>query len=239
MNGSPASESVDIDTWRSARLAHMEEEKALTRQRDELSRKRRELPRTEVSQSYEFTGPAGPVSLIDLFDGRGQLAIYHFMYGPDWDEGCPSCSFWADNFDGIGIHLAHRDTALAAVSRASLEQITAYKDRMGWSFPWVSSLESSFNFDMGVSFTPAQIESGLPNYNFNTQFFSGDEAAGVSIFTRDENGRVFLTYQTFSRGLDMLNGAYHFLDLTPAGRDEDGLPWTMAWLERHDNYAAD
>ena len=231
-------ETVDPDAWLAARLAHLEEEKAFTRQRDELSRKRRALPWLRIEKDYEFTGPDGPLSLDDLFDGRPQLLIYHFMLGPGWAEGCPSCSFWADNYDGLAVHLAHRDTTLLAVSRATFPEIEAYRSRMGWTFPWVSSSDSDFNFDLGVSFTPSQVDAGTPNYNFGTQVFPGEEAAGVSVLARN-GGDVFLTYQTFSRGLDMLNTAYHMLDLTPKGRDEDGLPWSMAWLHRHDAYPSD
>jgi predicted dithiol-disulfide oxidoreductase (DUF899 family) len=231
--------TVDREAWLAARLAHMDEEKQLTRRRDELSRQRRDLPWLQVNQDYVFTGPEGEVTLADLFDGRSQLLVYHFMLGPGWDEGCPSCSFWADNYNGVGVHLAHRDTTLAAISRAPFPDIAAYKDRMGWSFPWVSSYDSSFNFDMAVSFTTEQLESGDPGYNFGTQAFGGEEAPGVSVFAKDSASRIFLTYQTFSRGLDMLNTAYHMLDLTPKGRDEDNLPWSMAWLHRHDAYPDD
>jgi len=240
MNESAAQhQTVDREAWLEARLAHLEAEKAFTRSRDELSRRRRDLPWLRIEQDYTFTGADGELTLSDLFDGCSQLLVYHFMFGPGWEEGCPSCSFWADNYDGLAVHLAHRDTALAAVSRAPYPEIAAYRDRMGWSFPWVSSDGSSFNFDMAVSFTPSQIESGEPTYNFGTQPFGGDEAPGVSVFTKDESGQVNLTYQTFSRGLDMINAAYHMLDLTPKGRDEAGLPWSMAWLHRHDAYPDD
>ncbi len=227
---------VDRDEWTAARLAHLRAEKEFTRRRDELSRERRELPWLEITKDYAFVGPDGEQSLADLFDGRSQLLVYHFMYGPGWEEGCPSCSFWADNYDGFTVHLDHRDTTLVAISRAPLAELEEYRRRMGWSFKWLSSNANDFNYDMGVSFTPEQLESGDPNYNFGTQVFGGDEAPGISVFTRTGDGRIFLTYQTFSRGLDMLNGAYHMLDLTPKGRDEDGLPWSMAWLHRHDAY---
>jgi predicted dithiol-disulfide oxidoreductase (DUF899 family) len=231
---------VDRDAWTQARLAHMEDEKAFTRQRDELSRKRRELPWLEITEDYMFDGPDGRRSLAELFDGHSQLLIYHFMLGPGWEEGCPSCSFWADNYDGIGVHLDARDTALVAVSRGTLPEITSYKTRMGWSFPWFSSNGTSFNYDMGVSWTPEQIEAGTAKYNYGTQTVSVDELPGISIFARrtdaEGNDKVFLTYQTFSRGLDMLNGAYHMLDLTPKGRDEQELDWSMQWLHRHDAY---
>lgn len=229
---------VDRDQWIEARLRHMQSEKELTRRRDQLSQERRELPWLEISADYVFDGPDGEQTLADLFAGRKQLLVYHFMYGPGWEEGCPSCSYWADNYDGITVHLEHRDTTLVAVSRAPLPELDAYKRRMGWNFKWLSSSGNDFNFDMAVSFTPEQVESGDPNYNFGTQVFGDEEAPGISVFTRTDDGRIFLTYQTFSRGLDMLNGAYHMLDLTPKGRDEDDLPWTMSWLHRHDAYPA-
>ena len=237
MNVGEAPAIVDPETFRRTRLEHLEAEKQFTRQRDELSRQRRALPWLEITEPYTFDGPDGPCSLVDLFDGRDQLALYHFMFGPDWEEGCPSCSFWADNYDGIGVHLAARDTTLVAVSRAPLPQLEDYRKRMGWRFPWYSSAGSTFNYDMGVSFTPEQIESGTAGYNHGTQPGFGDEAPGLSIFVRDHD-RVFLSYQTFARGLDMMNTAYQILDLTPKGRDEDGLEWSMAWLHRHDAYPA-
>ena len=231
-------EVVDRDRWLDARKAHLDEEKAFTRQRDELSRKRRRLPWLEITEDYTFEGPNGTARLVDLFEGRGQLLVNHFMMGPDWDEGCPSCSFWADNYSGTEAHLAARDTTLVAISRAPLPNIEAYKTRMGWSFPWYSSAGSSFNYDFRVSFTEDQLSSGEPLYNYDTQRPYGDEAPGMSIFARSQDDRVFLTYQTFARGLDMMNTTYHMLDLTPKGRDEDDLPYGMAWLHRHDQYPA-
>ena len=234
----PAEAVVDRATWIASRLDHMESEKAFTRQRDELSRQRRELPWLEITEDYRFEGPDGTRTLAELFAGNGQLLIYHFMFGPGWEEGCPSCSFWADNYNGTETHLAARDTTLVAVSRATLGEINAYKTRMGWDFPWYSSADSEFNFDMGVSFGAEDIDTGTTPYNFGTMGVYGDESPGISIFARTADDRVFLTYQTFARGLDMLNGAYHMLDLTPKGRDEGDLPWSMAWLHRHDAYPA-
>ena len=228
--------TVDAEQWRQARTEFLEQEKAFTRQRDALSAARRELPWLEITEDYRFDTPDGEVTLADLFGDRHQLLLYHFMMGPDWEEGCPSCSFWADNYDGTQVHLAHRDTAFAVVSRTSVDNIEAYRKRMGWSFRWVSSLNSSFNFDMGVSFTPEQVASGEKLYNYGTMAFGGDEAPGLSTFIRDDDGRIYLTYQTFARGLDMLNSTYHHLDLMAKGRDEDNLDWPMQWLHRHDAY---
>jgi len=226
---------VDRDAWVVARRDLMLGEKELTRQRDALSEQRRQLPRLEITADYVFAGPDGNLSLGELFDGRGQLLIYHFMLGPGWVDGCPSCSFWADGYNGTEAHLANRDTTLVTVSSAPLDEIAAYKERMGWGFPWYSSAGSGFNRDFGVSFTEQIIDEGK-NYNFGTQTFGGSEAPGISVFGKDDAGGVFLTYQTFSRGLDMLNVAYHLLDLTPKGRDEDKLDFPMSWLRRHDEY---
>jgi len=225
---------VDAETFRAARLAHLAEEKAFTKARDELSAKRRELPWLEITDDYRFAGPEGDIGLADLFDGQPQLLVYHFMYGPDWDEGCPSCSFWADNYNGTLAHLRNRNTRFVAVSRADQDQLSAYKARMGWDFPWYSTTDS-FNFDMGVSFTPEQLEAGDATYNHGTMPAFGEESPGLSAFRRNGDA-IYLTYQTFGRGLDMFNGAYHHLDATSMGRDEQDLPWSMAWLRRHDQY---
>jgi predicted dithiol-disulfide oxidoreductase (DUF899 family) len=222
------------DSWRTARLALLEREKELTRLRDELAAERRALPWVRVDEEYVFDTPAGTKGLAELFDGRSQLLVYHFMLGPDWEEGCPSCSFWADNFDGIGVHLEHRDVRMIVVSRAPLERIEAYRRRMGWSFPWVSSVDNDFNFDYGVSFTPEQQESRA-EYNYRVVDAPFEEMPGLSAFALVD-GVVFHTYSCYARGLDAFNGAYQLLDLAPRGRDEDGLPWTMAWLRRHDAY---
>ena len=227
---------VDREAWLDSRRAFLDREKQFTRERDALTAARRDLPRLEITDDYRFASAAGSVSFDELFDGHPQLLVYHFMMGPDWEEGCPSCSFWADNFDGTQPHLAARDTALVAVSRAPVDTIERYRERMGWSFTWVSSLDSAFNFDMGVSFDPSDPADQQANYNFGTQDMPGDEAPGISAFFRDDSGRIFLTYQTFSRGLDMANGAYHLLDMTALGRHEDDLSWSMAWLHRHDAY---
>jgi predicted dithiol-disulfide oxidoreductase (DUF899 family) len=226
---------VSKDEWTRARKALLDKEKALTRQRDDLARQRRALPWVKVECDYVFEGQGGRKSLVELFDGRTQLIVYHFMFGPEWEEGCPSCSFWADNFEGIGVHLAHRDATLVAIARAPLARLAVYQQRMGWTFPWYSSADNDFNFDFGVSFTTEQVESDSAVYNYR-QTKVMDELPGVSVFIRGDAGEVFHTYSTFSRGLDMLNGAYHYMDVLPKGRDEAGLPWTMAWLRRHDQY---
>jgi predicted dithiol-disulfide oxidoreductase (DUF899 family) len=224
------------EAWLEARKEFLAKEKAFTRLRDELSRERRELPWEKVEKDYRFETPNGSRTLAEIFDGRSQLLVYHFMLGPDWEEGCKSCSFWADNYNNIPIHLNHRDVTFAAISRAPLAKIEAYKARMGWSFPWYSSSGSDFNFDYHVSLTPQEIAAGRATYNYRTLQTTNSEWPGVSVFFKDGNGAVFHTYSTYERGLDMLNGAYHLLDLVPKGRDEDKLPFTMQWVRRHDQY---
>lgn len=226
---------ISRQEWIDARKELLAKEKELTRLRDELTRQRCELPWVKVVKPYMFEGADGPRSLSELFAGRSQLIVYHFMYGPDWNEGCPSCSFWADNFEGIPIHLAHRDATLVAISRAPYEKLAAYRRRMGWTFPWYSSRGSDFNFDFQVSYTPEQVESGNAEHNYRRTKVMA-ELPGISVFYRDETGDLYHTYSTYGRGLDMLNGAYHYMDLLPKGRDEEQLPWTMAWLRRHDQY---
>ena len=227
---------VSRDEWLAARMEHLAKEKELTQLRDQLSQERRELPWVKVEKEYLFDGPNGQETLLELFEGRSQLIIYHFMYGPDWAEGCPSCSFWADNFNDSIVHLNHRDITLLAVSRAGLETLEAYKKRMGWSFKWVSSFENDFNRDYHVSFTSDEMKKGEMDYNFRITQFPSEEAPGISVFYRDEEGNVFHTYSCYARGLDMLNVAYHYMDLVPKGRDESNLPYSMAWLRRHDSY---
>ena len=227
---------VSREEWIEARKAHLAKEKEFTKLRDELSAQRRALPWVKIDKEYVFDGPDGKETLADLFDGRSQLLVQHFMMGPDWEEGCPSCSFWADGYDGFVVHLAHRDVTMVAVSRAPFENIDNYRVRMDWSFKWLSSLDNDFNWDFNVSFTPEEIEKGEMYYNYRTTSFPADEAPGASVFYRDDTGDVFHTYSCFGRGLDILNGAYNYLDLVPKGRDEDDLPYTMAWLRRHDQY---
>jgi predicted dithiol-disulfide oxidoreductase (DUF899 family) len=221
---------VPHDQWVSERLAFLAREKELTRLTDELSRQRRELPWEKVTKPYVFEGPRGRETLADLFEGRGQLLVYHFMYGPDWKEGCASCSLVADHFDGTLPHLAARDATLVAVSRAPYEKLEAFKKRMGWRFKWVSSAGGDFNFDYSVSAPDA----ALP-YNYGTSEFRMPEREGASVFARDGH-EVFHTYSTYGRGVEALMGTYSYLDLMPKGRDEDGLEFPMAWVRHHDRY---
>jgi len=228
--------AVTREEWLVARKEHLAKEKEFTRLRDELSKQRRDLPWVKVDKEYFFEGVSGKESLAGLFAGRSQLLVYHFMFGPDWDEGCPSCSFWADNYNGINIHLQHRDVTLIAVSRAPSEKLQAYRERMGWDFKWVSSFGNNFNYDYQASFSVEEMEKGEMFYNFNVGSFPADESPGISVFYQDSQGEVFHSYSCYARGLDMLNGAYHYMDLLPKGRDEDELEFTMAWLRRHDQY---
>jgi predicted dithiol-disulfide oxidoreductase (DUF899 family)/uncharacterized damage-inducible protein DinB len=223
--------------WLAARKKLLAKEKEFTRLRDELSQQRRELPWEKVEKPYVFEGPKGKDKLADLFEGRNQLIVYHFMLGPGWKEGCPSCSFLADTFDGAAVHLAQRDATFVAVSRAPLPEIEAFKKRMGWRFKWMSSFGSDFNFDYQVSMRKDEQAGGKVYYNYELTEFPSDERPGLSVFSKGENGEVFHTYSTYARGLDILLTAYNFLDMTPKGRNEGGLPWPMAWVRLHDRYA--
>jgi predicted dithiol-disulfide oxidoreductase (DUF899 family) len=227
---------VSKETWIEARKALLTQEKELTHRRDEVSRLRRELPWTEVTENYLFDGPSGPETLSDLFDGRGQLIIYHFMFGPEWPEGCPSCSMVGDQIDGIMPHLIQRNAKLVVVSRAPLAKIEAFKRRMGWHFKWVSSYTSAFNADYNVTFTKDEMSKGEVYYNYGPSNFPADEAPGVSVFAKEAGGTVYHTYSAYARGLDHLLGVYSYLDLTPKGRDEDSLAYPMAWVRHHDRY---
>ncbi len=229
--------AVSHAEWIEARKELLAKEKAFTRQRDDLSRLRRELPWEKVEKDYVFDGPRGKEKLCDLFDGRSQLIAYHFMLGPGWAEGCPGCSHVADNFDGVTIHVAHRDATLVAVSRAPLNEINVFKKRMGWKFHWVSSFGGDFNFDYGVSFRKEDRVDGKVNYNYGAIEFPADEAPGLSVFFKDENGDIYHTYSTYARGLDILLDSYNFIDMTPKGRDEDALKMPMSWVRHHDKYA--
>jgi len=229
---------VTREEWIAARKAHLAHEKEYTRARDRLSAERRALPWVKVDKAYWFDGPNGKQTLSDLFAGRSQLVVQHFMFAPDWSEGCKSCSFWADGFERMIPHLAARDTTLVAISRAPLQKLDAFKARMGWTFDWLSSADDDFNYDYGVSFTPEQLKSGDKAYNFGTSGFSIEDAPGISVFFRDEAGNIFHTYSCFARGLDMMNAAYHYLDLVPKGRDEASLPYNQAWVRHHDDYGS-
>lgn len=226
---------VSDDDWLAARLELLREEKELQRERDRVASARRALPWRRVSQDYRFATEHGERSLSELFGETSQLLVYHFMYHPDWDEGCKSCSFWADSYNGVQSHLLARDTRLIAVSRGPLEKLLAYRERMGWTFPWVSSADNSFNREFGVSFTRTEIDAGDADYNYRKTQQIGEEMPGLSVF-RKENGEIYHTYSTYSRGLDPFNTAYQLLDLTPKGRDEDDLQYTMEWLRRSDEY---
>ena len=227
---------VSHDEWLAARSAFLTREKEFNRLRDELSRHRRALPWEKVEQNYTFEATSGKVTLADLFDGRSQLIVYHFMFGPGSQAGCTGCSFLADHFDGVLLHLANRDTTLAVVSRAPLAEFQTFKQRMGWSFQWVSSCGSDFNFDYHVSFTAQQRAGGKVYYNYDTGEFPNEEAPGVSVFARDAQGEIFHTYSSYARGLDMLVGTYNLLDLVPKGRSE-GSTHPMSWVRHHDSYA--
>jgi predicted dithiol-disulfide oxidoreductase (DUF899 family) len=225
---------VTQDEWITARKELLKKEKELTRLNDELSRQRRQLPWVKVDKSYIFSGTEGKVWLSDLFEGRSQLVIYHFMFAPEWEEGCQGCSFLADHIDGANLHLAHHDVSVVVVSRAPLEKLLAFKKRMEWKFKWVSSLGSDFNYDYHVSFTEQQIAKNEVYYNFEyTKHDSGTESPGTSVFYKDAAGNIYHTYSSYSRGGDILIGAHHYLDLTPKGRNEDS---TMNWMRHHDKY---
>jgi predicted dithiol-disulfide oxidoreductase (DUF899 family) len=224
------------DKWVAARKELLAAEKEITRQKDELSRRRRELPWVKVDKNYVFDGPKGKQSLGDLFEGHSQLIIYHFMFGPGWKEGCPSCSFVADHLDGTLAHLTHRDVTLAVVSRASAPEIEAFKKRMGWGFTWVSSFYNDFNFDYHVSFKKEDFAKGKVYYNFDVTEFPAEEAPGASVFYKEKSGEIFHTYSTYGRGAELILGTYNLLDIAPKGRDEDGLAFSMAWVRHHDRY---
>jgi len=225
---------VSHQRWLSARTAFLAKEKEFTRLRDKLSEVRRNLPWEAIDKHYVFEGPKGKETLPELFDGRSQLVIYHFMFSPEWDAGCPHCSHWADNFNGIIVHLNQRDVTMIAVSRAPYSKLAAYEKRMGWGFKWVSSYETDFNFDFQASFTPEEVKKKAAFYNFAVQDPRVADREGVSVFYKDPKGTVLHTYSTYARGIDMLNVDYHYLDLVPKGRDEGGRgPF---WVRRHDEY---
>jgi predicted dithiol-disulfide oxidoreductase (DUF899 family) len=228
---------VSREEWISSRRELLREEKEFTRLRDRLSQKRRELPWERVDKPYVFEGPNGRETLPQLFGGRSQLVVYHFMFGPDWENPCKSCSFWADSFERSIVHLEHRDVTMVAVSRAPLPRLEAFKRRMGWTFKWVSSAGCDFNHDYQVSITPDELAKGEAYYNYAIQRNSLDELPGISVFCKDASDSVFHTYSCYARGLDMLNATYQLLDLVPKGRDEaEQRPRPMAWVCYRDSY---
>jgi predicted dithiol-disulfide oxidoreductase (DUF899 family) len=228
---------VSREDWLAARKWHLAREKELTRLRDQVSAERRRLPWVRIEKEYVFDTPEGKRTLSDLFDGRSQLIVQHFMFAPEWDEGCLGCSFGADHIDGANQHLVHHDVSFVAVSRAPLAKIMAYRKRMGWKFPWVSSAGSDFNYDFHVSFRPEELARGKVFYNFEETDASIEELPGSSVFYKDEAGTVFHTYSSYGRGNEEVIGAYMLLDLTPKGRNETGPNGNLTdWVKRHDEY---
>ncbi len=225
---------VSQTEWLAARKMLLEKEKEFTRLRDKLNEERRNLPWEVVTKEYFFEGPKGKQSLSELFDGRSQLIVYHFMFDPHWEAGCQHCSFWADNFNSIIVHLNQRDVTMIAVSHAPYSKLATYEKRMGWNFKWVSSLGTDFNFDYHVSFTLDKLAKKKALYNFTEQDPLMSEREGASVFYKDASGKVFHTYSTYARGIDMMNVAYHYLDIVPKGRDEGDLG--QFWVRRHDEY---
>jgi predicted dithiol-disulfide oxidoreductase (DUF899 family) len=227
---------VSKDRWLAERKALLAHEKELTHLRDQIARERRALPWVRIDKLYTFDAPEGTRTLADLFEGRRQLMVQHFMLGPGWEQGCPSCSFMADHTDGMKVHLAQRDVTFIAISRAPLGEIERFRQRMGWQFKWVSSFGSDFNHDFRVSFTPEERAKGEVAYNYGTWPYLSEELPGISVFYKDDAGEVFHTYSTYGRGVEVMMGTYNMLDLTPKGRDEDGLPNKMEWVRHHDRY---
>ncbi|MGI9356143.1 MAG: DUF899 domain-containing protein [Rhizobiaceae bacterium] len=230
-------EIVNRDQWVVARKKLLEDEKALIRQRDALSAKRRELPWVKIDKDYRFDTSDGEKSLAELFGGKSQLIVYHFMFGPDWQEGCKSCSLNADGYNGLSPHLAARDAAFVTASNAPLVKLEAYKNRLGWGFDWVACKDEEFSRDFHVSFSKEELDGGTAEYNYRDFKPFSDEMPGVSVFAKDEAGQVYHTYSSYSRGLDNIMTIYHYLDLLPKGRDEDGLSFSMEWVKRNDEYA--
>ncbi|HUG26571.1 DUF899 domain-containing protein [Piscinibacter sp.] len=227
---------VSTERWIAERKALLAREKELTRLRDQIAAERRALPWERVEKHYVFDTPEGRRTLTELFEGRRQLMVQHFMFGPGWEQGCPSCSFMADHIDGMNVHLAQRDVTLRVVSRAPLAEIERFRQRMGWQFKWVSSYGTDFNRDFGVTFTPEELAQGELHYNYGAWRQLSEELPGISVFYKDEAGDVFHTYSTYGRGVEVMMGTYDMLDLTPKGRDEDALSYTMQWVRHHDRY---
>jgi predicted dithiol-disulfide oxidoreductase (DUF899 family) len=229
---------VSSDEWLRARRELLAKEKEFTRLRDELSASRRALPWERVEKNYVFDGPKGQETLAQLFDGRSQLVVYHFMFAPEWEEGCKSCSWWADNFERNVIHLTHRDVTLVAISRAPFAKLDAFRRRLGWTFKWLSCDGNDFAYDYGVSFRPEALARGEADYNYRKHKTSMSDLPGISVFYHEADGGVFHTYSCYARGVDMMNAGYHYLDLVPKGRDEDGLPYNQAWVRERDKYGS-
>ena len=227
---------VSRERWVAERKTLLAREKELTRLRDQIARERRALPWVRVEKDYAFDSPGGRRTLAELFEGRRQLVVQHFMFAPGWEQGCKSCSFMADHTDGAKVHLAQRDLTLLVVSRAPLADIERFRQRMGWQFKWVSSQDSDFNYDFAVSFKPDERVEGKVYYNYGMVAFPQEEAPGISVFYKDDAGDIFHTYSTYGRGVEMMMGAYSFLDIAPKGRDEDRFSYTMEWVRHHDLY---
>jgi predicted dithiol-disulfide oxidoreductase (DUF899 family) len=237
---------VSKEQWLQARKRLLTKEKEFTYLREQLSAERLALPWLRIDKDYKFDGPQGRETLTQLFGDRSQLVVYHFMFAPEWEAGCKNCSFWADNFNGIVDHLRQRDVSFVAISRAPSAKLQAFEKRMGWTFKWVSSGDSDFNYDFEVSFKPEAHARGEAMYNFDklSKFrsrgvnldFAPSDMPGISVFAKDEQGTVYRTYSAYGRGIDMMNTAFQYLDLVPKGRDEEGLPHTMSWVKHHDRY---
>lgn len=234
-NGAKEHKVVSPKAWLAARKQLLVKEKEFSKLRDQLNQQRRDLPWVKVEKEYVFATPQGTQTLAELFGDKSQLIVYHFMFGPGWGEGCPHCSFWADHYDSVNLHLGQRDTRLVVVSRAPLAEIQPFKERMGWKFEWVSSASTDFNFDFHVSFTPEQVRSGKLFYNYTNLAMDMDEREGVSAFYKDTKGDVYHTYSSYARGIDLLNTTYNFLDLTAKGRDENP-EHSQDWVRYHDKY---
>ena len=229
---------VSHDRWIAERKELLAREKELTRLQDQIARERRALPWVRIEKNYVFDTPEGRRTLADLFEGRRQLMVQHFMFGPGWEQGCPSCSFMADHTDGMNVHLAHRDVTLVAISRAPLAELERFRQRMGWKFKWVSSNGTDFNYDFGVSFKPEERAKGNGEvyYNYGMRPFPAEEAPGISLFYKDDAGEIFHTYSTYGRGVEVMMGTYNLLDLAPKGRDEREVAYKMEWVRHHDRY---
>ncbi|HKX42733.1 MAG TPA: thioredoxin family protein [Burkholderiaceae bacterium] len=237
MNTTPSDHPVvSKDRWLTERKALLAHEKELTHLRDQIARERRALPWERVDKNYVFETPEGPRTLAELFEGRRQLLVQHFMFAPGWEQGCPSCSFMADHTDGMNVHLAHRDVTFVAISRATLPEIERFRRRMGWQFKWVSSHGTDFNRDFGVTFTPEEVAKGKLPYNYGEWTMASEEWPGISVFYRDEAGAIFHTYSTYGRGVEVMMGTYNLLDLVPEGRGERDTPYKMEWVRHHDRY---